>query len=136
MQEIARRIANVCKESKLPIVEEEYVQSFKVELMDAVVQWCRGASFSDICKASVLRKGTYAISAVVDLGVSLVAHRPVRGQPYSRLPTVARAHSADGPGCKSHWQRRTATKIRKGIRDARTAKLSYFCIVTVPLKLL
>ena len=52
MQEIARRIAKVCKESKLPIVEEEYVQSFKVELMDAVVQWCRGASFSEICKAS------------------------------------------------------------------------------------
>jgi ATP-dependent RNA helicase DOB1 len=50
MQEIARRIAKVCKESKLPIIEEEYVQSFKVELMDAVLQWCRGASFSDICK--------------------------------------------------------------------------------------
>ncbi|KAH9960623.1 antiviral helicase [Russula dissimulans] len=50
MQEIARRIAKVCKESKLPIIEEEYVQLFKVELMDAVVQWCRGASFSDICK--------------------------------------------------------------------------------------
>lgn len=50
MQENARRIAKVCRESKLPIVEEEYVQSFKVELMDAVVQWCRGASFSDICK--------------------------------------------------------------------------------------
>ncbi|KAI0071672.1 antiviral helicase [Panus rudis PR-1116 ss-1] len=50
MQEIARRIAKVSKESKLPIDEDEYVQSFKVELMDAVVQWCRGASFSDICK--------------------------------------------------------------------------------------
>ena len=50
MQEIARRIAKVSKESKLPIVEDEYVQSFKVELMDAVVQWCRGASFSEICK--------------------------------------------------------------------------------------
>jgi len=52
MQEIARRIAKVSKESKLPIVEEEYVQSFKVELMDAVVQWCRGASFTEICKLS------------------------------------------------------------------------------------
>ncbi|GJE98247.1 antiviral helicase [Phanerochaete sordida] len=50
MQEIARRIAKVSTESKLPIVEDEYVQSFKVELMDAVVQWCRGASFSEICK--------------------------------------------------------------------------------------
>jgi hypothetical protein len=50
MQEIARRIANVSKESKLIISEDEYVSSFKVELMDAVVQWCRGASFSDICQ--------------------------------------------------------------------------------------
>ncbi|KII85594.1 hypothetical protein PLICRDRAFT_44920 [Plicaturopsis crispa FD-325 SS-3] len=50
MQEIARRIAKVSKESKLPVVEEDYVSSFKVELMDAVVQWCRGASFADICK--------------------------------------------------------------------------------------
>ncbi|KAF8513054.1 antiviral helicase [Gautieria morchelliformis] len=50
MQEVARRIAKVAKESKLPIVEDEYVSSFKVELMDAVMQWCRGASFSDICK--------------------------------------------------------------------------------------
>ncbi|KAK7691605.1 ATP-dependent RNA helicase mtr4 [Cerrena zonata] len=50
MQEMARRIAKVSQESKLPLVEDEYVQSFKVELMDAVVQWCRGASFAEICK--------------------------------------------------------------------------------------
>lgn len=50
LQEIARRIAKVSKEHKLPVVEDEYVSSFKVELMDAVVQWCRGASFHDICK--------------------------------------------------------------------------------------
>jgi len=52
MQEIARRIAKVSKESKLPLDEDEYVSSFKVELMDAVMQWCRGASFSEICKVS------------------------------------------------------------------------------------
>ena len=39
MQELARQIAKVSRESKLPLKEEEYVQSFKVELMDAVVQW-------------------------------------------------------------------------------------------------
>jgi len=50
MQEIARRIAKVSKESKLPIDEDEYLSQFKVELMDAVIQWCRGTSFSDICK--------------------------------------------------------------------------------------
>ncbi|KAF7324776.1 hypothetical protein MKEN_00519400 [Mycena kentingensis (nom. inval.)] len=50
MQEIAKRIAKVSKESKIEIDETEYVASFRVELMDAVVQWCRGASFSDTCK--------------------------------------------------------------------------------------
>jgi len=50
LQEMARRIAKVAQESKLAINEQDYVKSFKVELMDAVMQWCRGASFSEICK--------------------------------------------------------------------------------------
>lgn len=54
MQEMARRIAKVAKESKLPIVEDEYVSSFKIELMDTVLQWCRGASFSEIRKVTVI----------------------------------------------------------------------------------
>jgi ATP-dependent RNA helicase DOB1 len=53
MQEIARRIAKVSKESKLEVTEEEYVARFKIELMDAVIQWCRGAKFSDICKVDL-----------------------------------------------------------------------------------
>jgi len=50
MQEIARRIAKVAKESKLPVKEGEYVFNFKVELIDAVPQWCRGAIFSVVLK--------------------------------------------------------------------------------------
>ncbi|KAK0442400.1 rRNA-processing arch domain-containing protein [Armillaria borealis] len=50
MHEVARRIAKVSKESKLPIREDDYVASFKVELMDTVMQWCKGASFQDIKK--------------------------------------------------------------------------------------
>ena len=52
LQEIARRIATVARESKLAIEEDAYVASFKVELMDAVVQWCKGTSFSEVCKVS------------------------------------------------------------------------------------
>lgn len=76
MQEAARRIAKIAVESKLPLVEgesflssalpadqesleltinisaEEYVASFKPELMDAVFSWCNGAKFSEICKVS------------------------------------------------------------------------------------
>jgi len=58
LQEIARRIAQVSKESKLPLEEETYVQSFKVELMDAVVQWCKGASFSEVCKLTDTFEGS------------------------------------------------------------------------------
>ena len=36
----------------MTIDEDQYVLSFKAELMDAVLQWCRGASFSEICKVS------------------------------------------------------------------------------------
>jgi ATP-dependent RNA helicase DOB1 len=50
MQEAARRIAKICQESKLQIDEQEYVSSFKTELMDAVLAWCKGAKFSEICK--------------------------------------------------------------------------------------
>lgn len=53
MQEMARRIATVSKESKLALNEEEYIASFKVELMDVVISWCRGAAFNEITKASL-----------------------------------------------------------------------------------
>ncbi|KIY70037.1 antiviral helicase [Cylindrobasidium torrendii FP15055 ss-10] len=58
LQELARRIAKVSKESKLPIDEDKYVQSFKVELMEAVLSWCKGASFSDICKQTDTFEGS------------------------------------------------------------------------------
>lgn len=54
MQEAARRIAKISIESKMPVVEDEYVASFKPELMDAVYSWCNGAKFSDICKVRTL----------------------------------------------------------------------------------
>lgn len=58
MQEFARNIAKVSKESKLEISEDEYVQSFKMGLMDAVFQWCKGAKFSEICKMSDVFEGS------------------------------------------------------------------------------
>lgn len=94
MQEIVRRIAKVCNESKLPIVEEEYVQSFKVELMDAVVQWCRGASFADICKASALHENA-CLSTVLDL----LAH------PHSSQTSSREALFASSGDCKSSFDR-------------------------------
>ena len=43
-------------EAKLPIDGEDYGRSFKMELIDAVIQWFGGASFSETCKVTMLKK--------------------------------------------------------------------------------
>ena len=48
MNAIARRIAKVSQESKMPVVEEEYIQSFRPELMEVVYLWAKGATFQEI----------------------------------------------------------------------------------------
>ncbi|SCZ95074.1 BZ3500_MvSof-1268-A1-R1_Chr11-3g03585 [Microbotryum saponariae] len=62
MQEAARRIAKIAIESKLPLLflvgSDEYVASFKPELMDAVFSWCNGAKFSEICKMTDVFEGS------------------------------------------------------------------------------
>lgn len=58
LQETARRIAKVSNESGIAIVEDEYVQSFKIEMMDVVLQWCKGAKFAEICKMTDVFEGS------------------------------------------------------------------------------
>ncbi|ORY74828.1 rRNA-processing arch domain-domain-containing protein [Protomyces lactucae-debilis] len=58
MQETARKIAKVSQESKLAIVEDEYVQSFKPALMDVVFAWSQGKSFAHICKMTDVYEGS------------------------------------------------------------------------------
>ncbi|ORX33502.1 putative ATP-dependent RNA helicase [Kockovaella imperatae] len=58
LQETTRRIAKISNESGIALVEDEYVQSFKVEMMDAVLQWCKGAKFAEICKLTDVFEGS------------------------------------------------------------------------------
>ena len=58
MQEAARRIAKTSIECKLDLNEEEYVQQFRPELMDAVYAWCKGAKFAKICKMTEVYEGS------------------------------------------------------------------------------
>ncbi|ANB11452.1 ATP-dependent RNA helicase MTR4 [Sugiyamaella lignohabitans] len=58
LQAMAKQIAKVSKESKLEIVEEQYMQSFKYELMDVVYQWAKGATFAQICKMTDVYEGS------------------------------------------------------------------------------
>ena len=48
IQAQARIIAKVSQESKLTLNEEEYVKSFKGDIMNVVYEWAHGKSFADI----------------------------------------------------------------------------------------
>jgi ATP-dependent RNA helicase DOB1 len=48
IQAQARTIAKISIESKLPVNEEEYLKTFKYQLMDVVYTWSQGASFAEI----------------------------------------------------------------------------------------
>lgn len=58
MQDLARRIAKISVECKLEMDEENYVERFKPFLMDIVLAWCKGASFSALCKMTDIFEGS------------------------------------------------------------------------------
>eukprot|EP01138_Halocafeteria_seosinensis_P005595 gb/GECG01005718.1/.p1 GENE.gb/GECG01005718.1/~~gb/GECG01005718.1/.p1 ORF type:complete len:1094 (+),score=200.14 gb/GECG01005718.1/:1-3282(+) len=58
LQEAARRIATVSKEAKLDIDIEEYVNSFKPDIMELVYAWVMGSKFADICQMTKVFEGS------------------------------------------------------------------------------
>ncbi|CZT44064.1 probable ATP dependent RNA helicase [Rhynchosporium secalis] len=58
IQTQAKAIAKVSQESKLVVNEKEYVDSFKWELMEVVLQWAHGKSFAEICKMTDVYEGS------------------------------------------------------------------------------
>ncbi|KAI9329721.1 rRNA-processing arch domain-containing protein [Obelidium mucronatum] len=58
LQQHARKIAQVSIESKIVMDEEEYVSSFRPELMEVVLAWAKGAKFSAICKMTDVFEGS------------------------------------------------------------------------------
>lgn len=48
IQKQARIIAKISQESKMTVNEEEYLNTFKRELMEVVFAWAKGASFAQI----------------------------------------------------------------------------------------
>ena len=53
-----RRVAKISQECKINIDVEEYVESFRPNLMELVFAWCKGAKFADICKMTTIFEGT------------------------------------------------------------------------------
>ncbi|CAK4033354.1 ATP-dependent RNA helicase mtr4 [Lecanosticta acicola] len=58
IQAQARQVAKISTESKVVINEEEYLQTFKPQLMEVVFSWCNGASFAQICKMTDVYEGS------------------------------------------------------------------------------
>lgn len=58
LQDMASKIAKVSRESKIDLVEKEYVESFNPGLMEVVYAWCKGAAFSQICKMTDVYEGS------------------------------------------------------------------------------
>jgi ATP-dependent RNA helicase DOB1 len=56
-QDLARRIAQISKEAKLDINEDNYVDQFRPFLMDIVFAWCKGASFAQLCRMTEVFEG-------------------------------------------------------------------------------
>ncbi|KAH8691785.1 ATP-dependent RNA helicase-like protein DOB1 [Phaeosphaeriaceae sp. PMI808] len=54
----ARVIVKMSQESKLTFNEDEYLQSFKFELMEVVYAWTKGATFAQICKMTDVYEGS------------------------------------------------------------------------------
>ncbi|KAF2740604.1 ATP-dependent RNA helicase-like protein DOB1 [Polyplosphaeria fusca] len=58
IQQQARQVAKISQESKLALDEEEYLSTFKYELMEVVYAWTKGATFAQICKMTDVYEGS------------------------------------------------------------------------------
>lgn len=55
---IAKKVASVMVECKIDINEDEFVQSFKPDLVDVTYKWCKGKTFEEICKMTEVYEGS------------------------------------------------------------------------------
>ncbi|GEQ67329.1 hypothetical protein JCM33374_g993 [Metschnikowia sp. JCM 33374] len=58
MQDMATQLAKTYRECKLEIAEKEYVEEFRPELMEVTYAWCKGATFTQICKMTDVYEGS------------------------------------------------------------------------------
>ncbi|KAF6013988.1 ATP-dependent RNA helicase mtr4 [Brettanomyces bruxellensis] len=58
LREMATKIAKVSRECKIDMIEKDYVESFRYELMEVVLSWCKGATFTQICKMTDVYEGS------------------------------------------------------------------------------
>jgi len=58
MQAAAKRVAEIQNEAGITLDVEEFAKKFRPDLMDPVLQWCRGSKFSEVCEGTEVFEGT------------------------------------------------------------------------------
>lgn len=58
MQDMAIKLAKTYRECQIDIVEKDYVETFRPELMEVTYAWCQGATFTQICKMTDVYEGS------------------------------------------------------------------------------
>ncbi|CAN3373327.1 hypothetical protein DIURU_001295 [Diutina rugosa] len=58
LTEMAAKVAKVYREAKIDIVEQDYVDTFRPELMEVTYAWCKGAKFAQLCKMTDVYEGS------------------------------------------------------------------------------
>jgi ATP-dependent RNA helicase DOB1 len=99
IKEKAKDVAKISRECKMTLDEEEYLKSFKFELMEVVFAWTKGASFAAIWY--VAHVFAYLISAYI----LQQDDRCIRGQSHSPFQAVGRAAPTDRTSSQSDGQR-------------------------------
>jgi len=65
MQDLARKIAKISTEVNLELDEDAYLDRFKPYLMDVTYAWCKGATFSQICKMTNIFEGNAINNCII-----------------------------------------------------------------------
>jgi ATP-dependent RNA helicase DOB1 len=60
IKENAGKVADILIDSKINISRQEYIDSFKTDIMEVTLEWANGSKFSDICKLTEVYEGIYS----------------------------------------------------------------------------
>jgi len=111
LREQAKTIAQISVESRLPIVPDEYVNSFKPELSEAVFKWCNGASFAELCKMCDVFEGPFPLRLSSTSSRNSNAHSSHRRIPHPMFPPIGRIAASDGSGGTSDRKRQSGKDV-------------------------
>jgi hypothetical protein len=105
-------VAKAAQDAQLPVNVEEYVASFRHELMEPVAAWVRGARFVDVLGMTDLYEGSL-VRAVRRLEELM---RQVRGRERCAGGGQGKEVGWEGPGGRALWGASVLQGLRWGLR--------------------